>query len=101
MAGKPKPDIAVVILAYEDEFKATFGQPLRRFMSSFTGFDVFKFDELIRPRKTESTNEAVERMHGAKAVKLVRAIILSRLPTGRVEPTATSRGTGDNDGAIP
>ena len=71
---------ALVVVTYEKQFEDTFGVPLRRFMSSITGFDVIAFDDdVIKPEDGVSTKETIQQKHGDAAVDLILNIIHSKV----------------------
>jgi hypothetical protein len=57
------------------EFQRIFGVSLTSYLNKITGFDIIKFDEFVRPKKNESTADALRRRWGQEAVNLVRALI--------------------------
>lgn len=47
-------------------FRRVFGILLKPYWNNFTGFDVIEFDDFIKPKKNESTCEAIERKFGPR-----------------------------------
>lgn len=56
-------------------FARIFGRQLRPYWNNLTGFDVIKFDDLVKPGKKESTKDAVLRRYGQEGVDLVYRLI--------------------------
>lgn len=57
-----------------DKFNDIFGTPLSAFWDCIFGFDVVAFDKFIRPRKHESTYEAITRKYGDEALTVVATL---------------------------
>lgn len=57
------------------KFQDTFGVRLKRYWDNITGFDVIAFDEVIKPKRNESSMEAVRRQWGDEAVSLICKLI--------------------------
>jgi hypothetical protein len=67
---------------YEKKFAETFKTPLRFFYDInsnyglLTGFDVLKFDnDVIQAAKNENVADAVRRLYGKEAVKMLELLI--------------------------
>lgn len=57
-------------------FKNTFGIPLATpYWTRMFGFDTIAFDEFIKPKEGESTEDAVRRLYGDEAVNLINEIL--------------------------
>lgn len=57
-------------------FEETFKTPLSRFFDGLFGFNVVAFDKkFIKPKKNESTKDAVTRMYGIEASTLVGELL--------------------------
>jgi len=60
------------------KFLATFGQPLSRFWPNhIVGLDVRRLDSLlVKPRKGETTFEAIRRQWGDAGVELIESLVI-------------------------
>jgi len=58
------------------QFTSIFGRNLKTFWSGLFGFDLVKFDdEIVKPGKNESTEEAIRRQWGEDAVALIWSLL--------------------------
>jgi hypothetical protein len=58
-----------------NRFRELFGWPLSKFWQPFTGFDIVRFDDVIRPAKNQSLRACVEAKYGEEAVRLIEYLI--------------------------
>jgi len=63
-------------IRHYQEFQDLFGVPLAMFWDRLFGFDVVKFDgDFIKPKKGESTGQAIKEKYGARARELCECLI--------------------------
>ena len=56
-------------------FQGFFKVPLASYMNDVTGFDIIKFDEMIKPPKGISTHDFVMRKYGLQALHMIQYLI--------------------------
>lgn len=49
--------------------------PLSKFWHPFTGFDVVRFDDVIKPAENQSLRDCIQSKHGKEAVQLIEMLI--------------------------
>jgi hypothetical protein len=69
--AREKKDLYV---KHAPEFQQIFGVRLKPYYDLLTGFDIIKFDELIKPGEDDSLEQAVRERFGDRAVELVKAL---------------------------
>ena len=57
------------------EFLNTFKISLDVFWDKLTGLDVIAFDEWIKPRENENTNQAITRLYGSKGMEIIDFLV--------------------------
>ena len=57
------------------QFYQIFHVQLKPYWSNLTGLDVIKLDDLVKPKKNESTHDAILRQWGTEAGDLITAIL--------------------------
>ena len=57
------------------EFKATFGVPLNKFMSPFTGFDIVGFDAFIKTPDGTSLKQHLIDAYSSYASELINSLL--------------------------
>ena len=69
LSGPPRQEDA-------DRFRKIFGVELKDYWEGMLKLNVIKFDEeFIKPRKNESTAEAIVRKYGQQAANFVRGLL--------------------------
>lgn len=58
-----------------ERFRQLFGMPLSKFWHPFTGFDVVRFDDVIKPAENQSLRDCIQSKHGKEAVQLIEMLI--------------------------
>ena len=65
-----------VLASQAEQFREIFGVRLAKYWDGPLRLDVVRFDEeVVKPRESESTEQAIERRWGKDAVDLVRVLI--------------------------
>jgi hypothetical protein len=58
-----------------NRFRELFGLPLAKFWHPFTGFDIIRFDDAIKPATHQSLRTCVQNRYGKDAVQLIESLI--------------------------
>jgi hypothetical protein len=58
-----------------NRFRELFGLPLSQFWHPFTGFDIVRFDDLIKPPRNQSLRTCIAAKYGKDAVQLIESLI--------------------------
>jgi hypothetical protein len=58
-----------------NRFRELFGLPLGKFWHPLTGFDIVRFDDVIKPGKDQSLRTCVEAKYGPEAMHLIESLI--------------------------
>jgi len=58
-----------------NRFRELFGLPLSQFWHPFTGFNIVRFDDLIKPAKNQSLRTCIGIKFGKDAVQLIESLI--------------------------
>ena len=58
-----------------NRFRELFGLPLSKFWHPFTGFDIVRFDDVIKPAKNQSLHACIAAKYGQDAVQLIEWLI--------------------------
>jgi hypothetical protein len=69
LLGAPPP------AADAERFKSIFGVELKDYWEGILKLDVVKFDTFIKPRKNESTAQAIVRKYGQDACNYIRGLL--------------------------
>ena len=58
-----------------ERFRSIFGVELKDYWDGLLKLDVIKFDEFIKPKRNESTAEAITRKYGQDAHNFIRGLL--------------------------
>jgi len=59
----------------KNQFERTFKVRFMDYFEPWTGFDIVKFDEIIKPDDNESTADKIEKEYGQGAVDLISELL--------------------------
>jgi hypothetical protein len=58
-----------------NRFRQVIGLPLSKFWHPLTGFDIVRFDDVIKPARNQSLRACVKAKYGQEAVQFIESLI--------------------------